>query len=171
MNALLLDGDSVYACIENNYRQDPDKLCAGLYHAGGWKLFSRAEFWHEVERYTHLFKSTLGESSLVLFIKKPDIDLLAGYIGAMRAGRLPAQISYPSSKVGPAEYQRKVNHILELTGARCVFTDAGGAAAFEGLEGITLLTPEQLTQETADAVANAEALHRTLMTEAGFMAK
>lgn len=134
-------GDTVFHCIAHHCQADADRLCLGVREGQSWKTFTRGEFWREIERYTRLFRQDFQAGSLVLFVKQLDSHLLAGYLGAMRAGLLPAQISYPSSKVSPAEYQRKLAHILQLTGAGAIFTDPYAAERFRGFPDLVVLTP------------------------------
>lgn len=109
--------------IERLVAADPSAHCFSIYRQGTWHPETRIGFWGLVERYALLFAATFEPSSLVLFIKRLDADLLAAYVGAIRAGVLPAMLSPISAKTTPLEYERKIQHILHLTRAAGLFTD------------------------------------------------
>jgi acyl-CoA synthetase (AMP-forming)/AMP-acid ligase II len=115
--------NTVPECIEYYREQDPGALCCSVRAGGEWLSYSREQFWDYVCRYASLFARNLSEPTLVLFIKKLDIHLLAAYIGAMKAGHLPAQISPPTAKVSESEYRRRIDHIQKITGFGALFID------------------------------------------------
>ncbi len=115
---------SVPDCIDYHRIQNSGALCCSVRVDGKWLSYSRQEFWDHVCRYADAYSEYLTESTLILFIKKLDIHLLAAYIGAMKAGHIPAQISFPSMKVNEAEYQKKIHHIHEITKFGAIFTEA-----------------------------------------------
>lgn len=129
-------------CIEFHCKKDPEADCFSLRVKGSWKNFKRKDFWKEVEHYSSIFSEFLNESSLILFIKKQDFSLLSAYIGAIKAGHFPAQISHLSSKVSETEYLRKINHIIEITGARGIFTDNDEVKNIPLKENLKIFTPE-----------------------------
>ncbi|GFO65338.1 AMP-binding protein [Geomonas paludis] len=131
----------VPGCIEELVRDNPAALCCSVRVKGTWHDFSRREFWDRVCHYADLF-APLPHQSIVLFVKQLDIHLLAAYIGAMKAGHLPAQISYPSAKVNPAEYGKKLGHIHEITRFGAVFTDPEGERLFEQFGALPIFTPD-----------------------------
>ncbi|EKD59444.1 MAG: acyl-CoA synthetase, partial [uncultured bacterium] len=90
MDAAASHGTTVHQYMEYFVRQDPDALCCSLRVKGAWADYSRLEFWDHVCRYATLFLD-LEHQSVILFAKKLDIHLLTAYIGAMKAGHLPAQ--------------------------------------------------------------------------------
>ncbi len=107
----------------------PDATACRLYVDGAWASLTRAEFWARIEHWSGIFAAELGEPTMVLFSKRLDVDLLAAYLGAMAAGHTPAQISYPSGKLSPAEFTRKVDHVRAICDVGAVFIDADNAAA------------------------------------------
>lgn len=111
--------------------QDPQAECVSLLENGLWQTYNRNKFWEKVEHYTKLFASNCPANSLVLFIKKTDIDLLTAYIGAMNAGMQPAQLSPANSKTSAKEYKRKIEHILKTTQSEYIFTDKGSCQSLE----------------------------------------
>ncbi|NTU42813.1 MAG: fatty acyl-AMP ligase [Nitrospirales bacterium] len=117
------DLQAVWDCLDFHCSRNPHGLCCSLRSGGGWQDYTRGEFSRYVDRYCLLFSSILHSPTLILFIKKPDIHLLAAYIGAMKAGHLPAQISPPTIKLSEEEYLRKMRHIRAITGFGAVFTD------------------------------------------------
>lgn len=129
-------------CIESHCRQAPDAHSVSLWGGGQWHPVTRGDFWQRVEYYAERFSGTFQEPGLVLFIKRLDLDLLAAYIGAMRGGMIPAQLSPFSAKTSASEYQRKIEHIVTLTGCVGLFTDAAESARFEGLDTLRILTPD-----------------------------
>jgi len=122
MNAAPCPPNSVHQRIEAFAVEDPAALCCSVRVKGEWLDYSRGEFWKEVCRYAAVF-SGLKHQSVILFVKKLDIHLLTAYIGAMKAGHLPAQVSFPSAKVNEAEYRKKIDHIQQITGFSAVFTE------------------------------------------------
>lgn len=137
----LIHGNSVHESIQHHCLAAPEAHCFSLFQQNQWTRMTRGEFWAEVERYANLFSHSFSEKTLILFIKRLSVDLLAAYIGAIKAGHLPAQLSNISAKTTEAEYRRKVDHILQLTGAGGVFTDIADAARYAHHAGLTVLTP------------------------------
>src|SRR4030095_8463799 len=142
-------GESVHDCIEQLCRQDPSALCFSLWQQGRWQAYSRAEFWQHVQRWSAVFSKSFDDQSLILFIKKLDVHLLAAYIGAMHAGHLPAQLSPFNSKTTQAEYSRKIRHILELTHAKALFVDSSDNQAWLESNDLAVFTPETALAEVA----------------------
>lgn len=138
----LFVGETVHACIEAHVQAAPDAHCFSLRAGNTWQAVTRAQYWQRVEHYARLFHNAFTTPSLILFIKRLDLDLLAAYIGAMKAGHLPAQLSPFSNKTSENEYARKIVHILDLTGARGIFTDTSEAAKIAARPQLTLLTPD-----------------------------
>jgi fatty-acyl-CoA synthase len=136
-------------CIEFHCKENPQEHCLSIRFKGNWQTSSRKDFWSEVEKYTNLFLGAFEESCLILFIKSLDLSLLSAYIGAIKAGHFPAQLSPFSSKVSELEYQRKVNHILAITKAKGIFTDLNQAGKLPQIEGLTILTPESAINITS----------------------
>ena len=124
MSAVPAPTNSVHHFIESFVALEPTALCCSVRVGGKWQDYTRLEFWDHVCRYATLF-SDLEQQSVVLFAKKLDIHLLAAYIGAMKAGHLPAQVSFPSAKVNETEYRKKIDHIREITRFKAVFTESG----------------------------------------------
>jgi fatty-acyl-CoA synthase len=125
MDAAVSPGTTVHQSIESFVRQDPGALSCSVRVKGAWFDYSRRDFWDHVCRYAAVF-SGLEHQSVILFVKKLDIHLLAAYIGAMKAGHLPAQVSFPSAKVNETEYRKKIGHIQQITGFSAVFTEHEG---------------------------------------------
>lgn len=98
----------------------------------GWQDWSGDALRDRILRWADLFSSECGVGEMVLFSKRLDVDLLAGYLGAMAAGCIPAQASPESPKIPPAEQVRKMRHVLSLTGARTIFCDADAPAELTG---------------------------------------
>lgn len=133
--------ENIYDCIETLKVQNPGKLCCSIRISGVWQNYSREEFWNYVCRYTALFAG-LQSQTIILFVKKLDIHLLAAYIGAIKAGHIPAQISFPSNKVNEAEYRKKIHHIHDITQFGAVFTEEEGHNLFEHFGSTKVFTPE-----------------------------
>ncbi|QXE90354.1 AMP-binding protein [Geomonas subterranea] len=144
----------VPGCIEELVRDNPAAHCCSVRVKGTWQEFSRREFWDRVCHYAGLF-APLPHQSIVLFVKQLDIHLLAAYIGAMKAGHLPAQISYPSSKVNPAEYGKKLGHIHEITRFGAVFTDQEGEHLFEQFGSLPIFTPGSAAEPSDEDFSRA----------------
>ncbi|MEB3238279.1 MAG: AMP-binding protein [Candidatus Sericytochromatia bacterium] len=125
--AALFPAASVHGCIVAHLEQDPGKTAFWLREGGRWVAWSRGDFLSLVSRHAARFSARLEPGSLVLFVKRLDVDLLAAYVGAMWAGMVPAQLSPQTRKTTPEEYARKFKHILDLTGARGIFTDEADA--------------------------------------------
>jgi len=143
-----LHSNTVHGCIEVHSNFAPDKLCCSIRSNGVWHDYSRNEFWKLACHYALLF-SELPHQTLILFVKKLDIHLLAAYIGAMKAGHLPAQISFPSTKVKHQEYLQKIRHIHEITRFGAVFTEEDGQSLFEQTSGACIFTPATVIQPSA----------------------
>ena len=160
MEADILPKDKVHECIESWVDKDPHALSCSIRVKGAWLDFSRQEFWNHVCRYAAMFTG-LPHQTIILFVKKLDIHLLAAYIGAMKAGHLPAQISFPSGKVNEAEYRKKINHIHQITQFGAVFTEEAGHDVFEHFGSAPIFTPASALPETvapATVHANEHAL-------------
>jgi fatty-acyl-CoA synthase len=152
MEAAILPEDMVHDCIEGWVHKDPDALSCSIRVKGAWVDYSRLEFWNHVCRYAAMFAG-LPHQTIILFVKKLDIHLLAAYIGAMKAGHLPAQISFPSGKVNEAEYRKKINHIHEITRFGAVFTEEAEHDILAHFGSARIFTPASALPET---VAPAE---------------
>lgn len=138
-------------CIAYNCQLNPDNLAFSLKNKSEWFRYSRKEFWDSVCHYDKVFSSQLKSPSLILFIKKNDFSLLAAYIGAIKAGHYPAQISPFSAKTSESEYTRKIKHILDITSAKVVFTDNDYTAKLSAFEYLKVFTPESLPLEIKNA--------------------
>ena|GEM_PF-577180 len=139
----LFPASTVHGCITAHLARDPGGVAFWLREGGQWVPHRRGDFLALVERHAARFASELEPGSLVLFIKRLDVHLLAAYIGAMWAGLVPAQLSPLTRKTSSTEYARKIAHIFDLTGARGVFTDASEADTIPS--GPRIFTPESLT--------------------------
>ena len=137
-------------CIEHHVQEDPDALCFSYLQKGKWHRISRSQFWDAVEWHSHRFASAFPPGELVIFIKRLDLDALAAYIGAMKAGVLPSMLSPATPKLSSDEYRRKVEHVFKLTKAGGIFVDADAAFVPEG---VACLTPE------SSVVASLRASH------------
>jgi acyl-CoA synthetase (AMP-forming)/AMP-acid ligase II len=133
----------VHDCIESHCINAPDALSCRIYIDGRWLDYSRNEFWGHVCHYAELF-SVIPQRTLILFVKKLDIHLLAAYIGAMKAGHLPAQISPISSKVNTSEHRKKIHHIHEITGFGAVFTEEATHGLYEQFGDSMVFTPDSV---------------------------
>jgi fatty-acyl-CoA synthase len=134
--------------IEYHCKEAPEKNSFSIWQKGKWQSYTRKDFWLEVEKYSALFSSAFTQPSLILLIKTLDIKLLAAYIGVIKAGHIPAQISPFSPKVSEAEYNRKINHILDITGAKGIFTDEHNLSRIPKKNGLAIFTPETLLEKT-----------------------
>jgi len=145
--------------IEHFVQLAPEAPCCAVRVHGTWSDYSRQEFWTQVCHYAQVF-SGLPRETVILFVKKLDIHLLAAYIGAMKAGHLPAQISFPSAKVNEAEYRKKLDHIHQITGFGAVFTEEAGHLVFEHCAPARVFTPASPAPATppADPPAGEKAL-------------
>lgn len=127
--------------IGNHQKQDPQALAVKLFKRGVWISYSREEFWNKVEYWSDIFTRILTPNSLILFIKKLDIDLLTAYLGAIRAGVIPAQINFYSKKTNLKEYKEKLEHIINITKAGAIFTDEEAEALDNLTKDTTIVTP------------------------------
>jgi acyl-CoA synthetase (AMP-forming)/AMP-acid ligase II len=141
---------TVHECIEYYSDQNPDALCCSIRVDSNWLPYSRKEFWNYVCRYAAAFRHSLSEPTLILFIKKLDIHLLAAYIGAMKAGHLPAQISFPSSKVNEVEYRKKMNHVHDITRFGALFTDSLDKGLYSDIKHVRVFTSDSLNESFID---------------------
>ena len=155
MNSISLPANTVHECIEAFCRENPAAHCCTIRVAGQWLSYSRQEFWDHVCRYADAFANCLAEPTFLLFSKKLDIHLLTAYIGAMKAGHLPAQISFPSAKVNEAEYHKKIHHIHDITSFGAIFTDATEAGRFARIGEGMIITPDILEVPAPPASAPA----------------
>jgi fatty-acyl-CoA synthase len=135
--------NTVMECIEHHCIQHPDAHCCSLRVNGNWISYTRDQFADHVNRYAVLFAS-IPKTTLVLFIKKLDIHLIAAYIGAMRAGHMPAQMSPHTTKMSEAEYMRKIRHVYDITGFGALFTDASDKDIYTSMRIRWVLTPNDL---------------------------
>lgn len=142
--------NTVPECIEFYREQNPGTHCCSLRVDGKWIDYSRDQFWNHVLRYASLFSETLSATTVILFIKKLDIHLLAAYIGAMKAGHIPAQVSPPTAKVSNSEYCRRIDHILQATASGAVFCDAQEQALLGEFIGLRTLSPSLLPDAAAE---------------------
>ncbi|HEY4176418.1 MAG TPA: AMP-binding protein [Kofleriaceae bacterium] len=117
------DLTSVTRRILSSCNDRPEALCFALRADGGWRSHTRGDLRAAIERYAALFRASLPSRSLVLFIKNLDAELLAAFLGAIEAGHVPGQLSPPSPKIAPAEYTRRVQHVLAATRAGAIFVD------------------------------------------------
>jgi acyl-CoA synthetase (AMP-forming)/AMP-acid ligase II len=134
---------TVHARILERCRKDSGAPALHLLENGSWRTVDRRTLADKIETYRGCFQSMKRPGELVLFLKRTDLDLLAAYIGAMAAGMIPAQMSPPTSKVAPEEYERRLSHILETTGARIVFADT---------DAVLPLPVERVSVITADCI-------------------
>ena len=142
MEIKLPNTTSVTDCIFQHLNNNPDDLCCAIRVNGAWENYSRRQFKELVNRYAVAFRALLPQNTLILFIKKLDIHLLSAYIGAMHAGHVPAQVSFPSGKMSEQEYRKKITHIKESTGFGAIFSDSPDFLCHPGEH--ALLTPEIL---------------------------
>src|SRR6266542_6661192 len=117
----------------------PDAPAVSLRLGGRWHAWTRAQFDARVDSWARHFTATLGSGRLVLFIKRLDLDLVTAFLGAIRSGNVPAQLSPQSSKLSPEEQQRKLDHVLATTGAQALVVDGADAARYHGLLGVRAL--------------------------------
>jgi len=146
MSHICPDKDTVFDCIEYYKDRSPGALCCSIRVEGQWLFYSRREFWDYVCNYAAVFQNSLKEQTLILFVKKLDIHLLAAYIGAMKAGHLPAQISPLTAKVHSAEYRKKIEHIHDITKFGAVFTDFQNIGNYTDVERVQIFSPESLDE-------------------------
>jgi fatty-acyl-CoA synthase len=133
-----LQFEKITDCIQYHVENNPNRLSVSIYINGTFHNYSRKDLWKKVLYYERLFLSKTKKPSLILFIKELDFDLMTAYIAAIKSGNIPAQISPFSSKISSNEYNRRINHIKDLTGAEYLFTDVGK----EILENIEVITPQ-----------------------------
>lgn len=126
-----------------------DKTVLHLHGPNGWRDWNGKDIHDRIRRWEGFFAERCRAGELVLFSKRLDIDLLAGYLGAMAAGCVPAQTSPESPKIPPSEHRRKLEHVLETTGAKTIFCDKD---APEGLSAIgRIVRPDDLPDHAATA--------------------
>src|SRR5688572_20054126 len=77
---------TIHESINYHHEADPGALCCSLRAGGVWRPISRGEFQRHMLSWAVIFREGLAPGSLILFLKRPDIHLLAAYIGAMHAG-------------------------------------------------------------------------------------
>ena len=143
---------TVHGSIEAHCHQNPAQLCCSLRVNGQWEDYTRQVFWDYVCRYAAAFNTYLPTPTLILFVKKLDIHLLAAYIGAMKAGHIPAQISFPSTKVNEVEYRTKIHHIHAITKFGAIFTEEEEQDRFSAFGDGLVVSPGILLQATDSAV-------------------
>lgn len=146
MESICPDQTTVHGCIEYYRNREPGAQCCSLRVQGKWLDYSRDQFWDLVCQYANVFAHVLSQPKLIIFSKKLDIHLLAAYIGAMKAGHLPAQISSPSVKVSQDEYNRKINHIHQITRFGAIFTDVAELDHYAAFPDIPLFSPDSLNR-------------------------
>jgi fatty-acyl-CoA synthase len=117
----------------------PDAPAVTLRLAGRWHSWSRAQFEARVDAWARHFTAALGSGKLILFIKRLDLDLVTAFVGAMRAGHVPAQLSPPSPKLAPDEQRKKLDHVLATTGAQALLVDGAEAPRYQALPGVRAL--------------------------------
>ncbi|HYA86316.1 MAG TPA: AMP-binding protein [Nitrospirota bacterium] len=152
MGKVCPDKSTIAECIEHYVLSEPDALCCSIRVGGTWFSYSRMEFWDYICRYASLFAASLSVQTLILFIKKLDIHLLAAYIGAMKAGHIPALISPPTAKVNEFEYMRRIRHIYDLTGFGSIFTDTSEKGHYVAIREGLVFFPEDLPKHSVPVV-------------------
>ncbi len=153
------DLNSASACIAHHRDRNPDALCLKLRTTKGWDSYSRDAFWSLVQRWAEHFATRFEERTLIVFSKKLDIDLLSAYVGAMHAGHVPAQISFPSSKLSGAEFARKLQHIQDSTSFGALFVDEQERGRFAELFAVPVIAPSD--RPSSPAVSPEEATLRS----------
>jgi acyl-CoA synthetase (AMP-forming)/AMP-acid ligase II len=146
-----LEAEGVIGRVFAQAAEAPEAIAIRLLGSEGWRTYTRGAFASRVERYGRRFRSIGQPGSLVLFLKRTDEDLLAAYLGAMAAGRVPAQMSPPTAKVKPEEHGRWLGHVLDLMKAECIFTDRDFDPAGLGGRGLHWLTPDLTAAASGDA--------------------
>jgi fatty-acyl-CoA synthase len=143
---------TVPECIEQHIEADRNAHCCSIRVSGEWIAYSREEFWTLVRTYTNIFAHNCEPNEHVLFSKKLDIHLLTAYVGAMRAGCVPAMVTLPSSKSSLSEYKNRVSHIQNITKSKVLFTDFSEKDTHPDAGGVKQLTSQCL----ADAPNGSE---------------
>jgi len=130
------------APIFQHSQDQPEAPALHLLEPAGWRTVSRRALVDSIHQYAERFRTIGAPGSLILFLKRTDQDLLAAYLGAIAAGRVPAQLSPPTAKVRSEEHTRWMSHLLDVTRAGILFTD--GDFPREGLRerNLTWLSPE-----------------------------
>jgi fatty-acyl-CoA synthase len=115
--------DDIVEALVRVSQDDPTAHSCSILQRGTWHMYDRATFLAAVQRYAAGFANRFPAGQLILFIKRLDLDLLAAYLGAIRAGLQPAQMAWPTSKVSAAEWTRKLEHVVELCRPCALFAD------------------------------------------------
>ena len=136
---------TVWERILGHCYEYPELPAAHILGAGGWKTLSRGALATGVQRYAELFSGIGSPGDLVLFLKRTDEDLFAAYLGAMVAGKVPAQLSPPTHKIAADEHSRWLQHILEVTKAGIGFTDGDFLPEYLQAQEIKWLTPASIS--------------------------
>lgn len=121
-----------------------------------WRTLTGTEFSAEVSRWRDALRGIAAPGERILFVKRTDADLAAGFIGAMATGCVPAQLAPPTSKVSPGEWRQRVANALKLTSARLLVADEDTLASLEGIEpGLRVLTAMRLAELSPKTEAEA----------------
>jgi acyl-CoA synthetase (AMP-forming)/AMP-acid ligase II len=109
----------------------------------------------------------VGPGAIVLLSLPTGPELVAGYVGALRAGAVPGLVATPSHRVAdPAVYAARVGAIVENAGARVLYCDPDVAATLgrARVAGAVVVTPDAVPEAAigephpaeADAVATVQ---------------
>ncbi|HQF56092.1 MAG TPA: AMP-binding protein [Fibrobacteria bacterium] len=114
---------TVHGRILESLDNRADSTAVRIFQDGLWEERDGRSIADRIRRWRKTFSVRCRPGELVLFVKKLDVDLIAAYVGAMAAGCLPAQVSPFTPKTTREEYERKLSHLVDVTGAAHCFVD------------------------------------------------
>jgi acyl-CoA synthetase (AMP-forming)/AMP-acid ligase II len=155
---LLDHADTLTGALAAMVERDPNFECLILCADNGMETrLSLVGLW----RRAAVIQTVLAEGGLrpgdrVIVILPTGPELLASYVGVLRAGGVPGLIATPSNRIADATvFAEHVGAILRNAQARFVLCDADVAARLRSVPsacaGVTLLDPSQLPAERSDA--------------------
>jgi acyl-CoA synthetase (AMP-forming)/AMP-acid ligase II len=158
--ALLDDADTLTGVLAAMVARDPTFECLILCAGDGMETrLSLIDLW----RRAGVIQTVLAEEGMqpgerVIVILPTGAELLASYVGVLRAGGVPGLIATPSNRIADATvFAEHVGAILRNAQARFVLCDADVSARLRAVPsacaGVTLLHPSQLPIDTPNAAA------------------
>jgi acyl-CoA synthetase (AMP-forming)/AMP-acid ligase II len=157
---LLDEADTLSGALAAMVARDPSFECLILCAGDGMETrLSLADLW----RRASAIQAVLAEGGMqpgerVIVILPTGPELLASYVGVLRAGGVPGLIATPSNRVSDATvFAERVGAILHNAQARFVLCDADVSVRLRSRPsawvGVTLLNPGELPTDTAIAAA------------------
>ena len=141
--------------LRRRAQSEPWKPALVLLAAGRIQQFSYAELWTEAERAARRWASVgAGPGQVVFIVLRHGWQAYAAFLGAMRAGLLPAFLPYPTPKQDPALYWASHCELFARVRPAALLTYADNAAELAAAaQGAAVLTLENF-----DALPGADNL-------------